>query len=75
MRLPLFLALTALGRLLWNAVLVTVGYWLGDRWELVEQYAGTVSKVVLGAVVALLAAWLTVRLRSRGERRAEAGDA
>ncbi|WP_016910251.1 DedA family protein [Streptomyces xiaopingdaonensis] len=75
MRLPLFLALTALGSLLWNTVLVTAGYLLGDRWELVEQYVGVVSKVVLGAVVVLLAAWLTVRLRNRGERRRGTGDA
>jgi membrane protein DedA with SNARE-associated domain len=71
MPLPVFLGLTALGSLLWNSVLVLAGYWLGDRWELVEQYVGVLSKVVLGAAVVALAAWIAVRVR---ERRAETDD-
>ncbi|MFE5211527.1 DedA family protein [Streptomyces sp. NPDC056600] len=71
MPLPVFLGLTGLGSLIWNSVLVLAGYWLGDRWELVEQYVGVLSKVVLGAAVLGLAAWITVRLR---ERRAESGS-
>lgn len=71
MPLPVFLGLTGLGSLIWNSVLVLAGYWLGDRWELVEQYVGVLSKVVLGAAVVGLVAWIAVRVR---ERRAEAGD-
>ncbi|MGY0019518.1 DedA family protein [Streptomyces sp. cg35] len=69
MRLPLFLSLTALGSLIWNSVLVLAGYWLGDRWDLVETYVGVISKVVLAAVVVALAAYLAVRLRGRGRHR------
>ncbi|MEV7617730.1 DedA family protein [Streptomyces sp. NPDC089799] len=65
MPLPLFLMLTALGSLIWNSVLVLAGYWLGDRWDVVETYVGILSKAVLVVVVAAVGAYLTVRLRGR----------
>ncbi|MEL5959595.1 DedA family protein [Streptomyces sp. CLV115] len=66
MSLPLFVALTAVGSLLWNSVLVMAGYWLGDRWDLVETYVGILSKAVLVLVVVALAGYMIVRLRSSG---------
>ncbi|MFJ1566285.1 DedA family protein [Streptomyces erythrochromogenes] len=69
MSLPVFLMLTTLGSLIWNGALVMAGYWLGDRWELVEGYVGVLSKVVLALVAAALAAYLAVRLRGRGSAR------
>ncbi|WP_020119330.1 DedA family protein [Streptomyces canus] len=64
--LPTFLLLTALGSLVWNSALVMAGYWLGDRWDLVETYVGIISKGVLVLVVAALLLYVVVRLRSRG---------
>ncbi|MFF9055855.1 DedA family protein [Streptomyces erythrochromogenes] len=69
MPLPVFLMLTTLGSLIWNGALVMAGYWLGDRWELVEGYVGVLSKVVLALVAAALVAYLVVRLRGRGSAR------
>ncbi|CAL9431527.1 DedA family protein [Streptomyces sp. enrichment culture] len=66
MPMPVFLALTAVGSLVWNAVLVMAGYWLGDQWETVGDYVGVVSKGVLVLVVAALVLYLVVRLRSNG---------
>ncbi|MFF7442244.1 DedA family protein [Streptomyces sp. NPDC008122] len=66
MPMPVFLALTTLGSLVWNSVLVMAGYWLGDRWDLVEGYVGVLSKAVLVLVLVALAAFLAVRLRGRG---------
>ncbi|MEE1819655.1 DedA family protein [Streptomyces sp. SP18ES09] len=70
-RMPLhvFVALTTVGSLLWNSVLVLAGYWLGDRWDLVEGYVGVLSKIVLVLVVVALAAFLAVRFRGRGRGR------
>ncbi|MGY0491000.1 DedA family protein [Streptomyces sp. WG-D5] len=70
MRLPVFLALTAVGSLIWNAALIMAGYWLGDQWDLVERYVGVLSKVVLGAAVVALVAYVVVRWRSREKRDA-----
>lgn len=69
MPLPVFLSLTAVGSLVWNSVLVLAGYWLGDQWDLVETYVGVISKVVLGAALVALVAYLAVRLRGRGRHR------
>ncbi|MFJ5723877.1 DedA family protein [Streptomyces sp. NPDC093149] len=65
MPLPLFTALTALGSLLWNSVLVMAGYWLGDRWDLVETYVGVLSEAVLVVVLAAVAVYVVLRFRSR----------
>ncbi|MEU1004307.1 DedA family protein [Streptomyces tibetensis] len=69
MPLPVFVMLTTLGSLIWNSVLVTAGYWLGDRWEVVETYVGILSKVMLVLVVVALAVYVTARLR--GGNRAQ----
>ncbi|MDT0402684.1 MULTISPECIES: DedA family protein [Streptomyces] len=69
MPLPVFLTLTAAGSLMWNSVLVLSGYWLGERWDMVEGYVGVLSKGVLVAVAAALACYVVVRLRSRGDAR------
>ncbi|MEU9639470.1 DedA family protein [Streptomyces tendae] len=66
MPLPTFLVLTGLGSLVWNAVLVLSGYWLGDQWDKVGDYVGVISKVVLVLVVLALAFYIVVRVRSRG---------
>ncbi|WP_405664968.1 DedA family protein [Streptomyces sp. NBC_01166] len=65
-RMPLhvFVALTALGSLIWNSVLVMAGYWLGDRWETVETYVGFASKAVLVLGVVAVATYVVRRLRS-----------
>ncbi|MFF4757882.1 DedA family protein [Streptomyces sp. NPDC001292] len=66
MPMPTFLTLTAIGSLMWNAVLVMSGYWLGDQWDTVGDYVGVISKGVLVLVVAALAFYIVIRLRSRG---------
>ncbi|MER7621767.1 DedA family protein [Streptomyces sp. NPDC126503] len=66
-RMPthVFLLLTALGSLIWNSVLITAGYLLGDQWDLVERYVGILSKVVLVLAVVAVGAWIAVRVRGR----------
>lgn len=71
MPLPRFFGLTALGSGIWNAAFIWLGFRLREDYELVEQYMGPVSRVVLGVCVLVLA-WLVVR-RVR-ERRAGAAD-
>jgi len=68
-RMPIlgwFLVFTLLDSVIWNAMLIGLGWALGARWTLVEQYARIVEYVVL-ALVALAIAWfLWRRLRIRG---------
>ncbi|QLH21479.1 DedA family protein [Streptomyces sp. Rer75] len=74
MPVPVFLALTTLGSLIWNAVFVLAGYALGDNWHQVTDYVSVYSKAVLavaGLAVLGFAAARLARLLSpgRGRRR------
>jgi membrane protein DedA with SNARE-associated domain len=61
-----FLVFTVLDSVIWNAMLIGLGWALGAQWTLVEQYARIVEYVV-PALVALAIAWfLWRRLRIRG---------
>lgn len=66
MRVAAFVLYTALGSALWNSLLIGLGWWLGSRWELVEEYMAYVQYAFL-AVIAVAIAWF---LRKRSQRRA-----
>ncbi len=70
-RMPLvtFTVYTVAGSLLWNGLLVGAGAWLGDQWEQVDQYAGWIDKVFVGALVVVVAWAVLRRLRSRRAKR------
>ncbi|OUM44254.1 DedA family protein [Arthrobacter agilis] len=59
MPLGMFLLLTTSGSLIWNSVFVLAGFYLGENWEVVEQYANTFQRLVIVAVV-LFAVWFVV---------------
>ncbi|REJ37226.1 MAG: alkaline phosphatase [Bacillota bacterium] len=65
MRLAWFLVLTALGSLIWNATLVSLGAFLGSSWEVVGGYLDAYAHVVY----ALLALALAVLLLRAGRVR------
>lgn len=60
-----FLGLTLAGSLIWNTIFVLAGYYLGEQWHRVENYAGILQKVVIVAVVLALAYWVFTKVRSR----------
>ena len=66
-RMPVaqFLLYTTLGSLLWNSIFVLAGYYLGENWHYVEQYASVFQYIVIGIVVVLLAVFVTKRVRRR----------
>jgi len=70
MNLAAFLAWTAVGSAIWTALLAWLGYFLGARFKMVEEYLDPASYVVLGGIVA----WYVVRVvRHTGEEREEEG--
>jgi len=71
MRLPVFLALTTAGSLIWNTAFIAAGYALGARWHEVTDLVGLYSKVILVAVVVAVLALVAARLlrAGRGARR------
>ena len=70
MPLARFATLSTLGSGVWNAIFVSLGFALGERWEVVEGYMAPVSRVVLVLGV-LVVAWLV--WRKIRQRRARGG--
>lgn len=66
-RMPLgrFTAYTTAGSALWNSLLVLAGFWLGERWAVVEGAVGIASRVVLVGLVGLIAWFAVRRVRAR----------
>lgn len=63
-RMPVwkFLLLTTAGSLIWNAIFVLAGFYLGENWHFVEQYADIFQKIVIAAVVIFAAYWLISKI-------------
>ena len=55
-----FSIFTIAGSALWNAILIGLGWLLGSRYDLVDEYSGWLNWVVVAAVVVVLV-WLVVR--------------
>ncbi|MGW7088450.1 DedA family protein [Streptomyces sp. NPDC054871] len=72
MRLPVFLALTTAGSLIWNAAFILIGHALGSRWHQVTDLVGLYSKGVLAVAALAVLAFVTLRVRraGKGEHRA-----
>ncbi len=65
MPIPRFVLLTAIGSGIWNAVFLSLGWYLKENYEVVDNWLGPISYVVLGLILAGLV-WLGVRrLHSR----------
>ena len=73
MRLTSFLFYTTAGSLIWNALFVWIGYQLGDRYHLVEQYMDPISKVVYVLIV-LAALGVVAWMWRRSVRRSHDPD-
>lgn len=60
MNMPLFLLYTTLGTIIWNAVLVYAGVFLGDNWSYFAGVISRYSKVVLVIIILgiLLRIWI-----------------
>ncbi|MEU6679992.1 DedA family protein [Streptomyces sp. NPDC046925] len=67
MRLPVFLALTTAGSLIWNAVFILIGHALGRRWHQVTDLVGLYSKGVLAVVALAVLAFVALRVRRAGK--------
>jgi membrane protein DedA with SNARE-associated domain len=66
-RMPLirFTALTASGAGIWNAIFITAGYLLAERWTVVQNYTGPISTGVVILIVLVLAYAVWRRMRAR----------
>lgn len=74
-RMPLvtFIGFTALGSILWNALLIGAGYWLGDWWGATAAVSHWANIAVIGATAVLVLWWLASRLPGWGSTRSRSG--
>ena len=50
MNFPLFLLLTTIGSLIWNAILVSVGVAVGENWESIVHYMDIYSNIAYAII-------------------------
>jgi membrane protein DedA with SNARE-associated domain len=64
-RMPVwkFALLTTAGSLIWNTLFILAGFWLGEQWHIVEQYADILKYVVIAVVVAAVGWFVISRVR------------
>ncbi|MFB2580154.1 DedA family protein [Herbiconiux sp. P15] len=58
-----FALLTTAGSLIWNTIFILAGFWLGEQWHVVEQYADILQWIVIVGVVAAVAWFVIKRVR------------
>ena len=68
-KMPLvrFAVLTAVGSAIWNALLIGAGVFLGANWEIVQNWIGSYSNVVLILAAVGISAYLLLRHFRRSE--------
>jgi membrane protein DedA with SNARE-associated domain len=65
MPLPKFLAFTTAGCLLWNSILIYVGYYLGFNWTEVAGISHYVILAVIATLIVVLALYIVTRRRKK----------
>lgn len=65
LHLPKTLALSLVGSIIWNSLLVAGGYLLGDNWRELDKYLSLYGRIVGIGLLILSAGWIIVR-RWRG---------
>jgi membrane protein DedA with SNARE-associated domain len=72
MPIGMFTLLTAAGSAIWNTIFLTIGFYMGSNWTVIEPYTEVFSNVVY-AIVALVIVWFLVRLILREKKRRDQG--
>jgi membrane protein DedA with SNARE-associated domain len=68
MHLGQFLIYSTLGTTIWVGLLTFLGYVLGNNYELVEEYLGPVSKIVLVVLIIAFIVWIVKRKQTKKDR-------
>jgi membrane protein DedA with SNARE-associated domain len=64
-----FLIYSTLGTTAWVMLLTFLGYVLGDNYELVDEYLGPVSKIVLLVLIVAFIAWVVFKKQQEKRRK------
>jgi membrane protein DedA with SNARE-associated domain len=64
-----FIPLTAAGSLIWNTIFIVAGFYLGENWEIVEEYADVFQTIVIAAILLALVVFVVRRVNVLRRRR------
>ncbi len=65
MKLPKFILFTSLGAGIWSAILLSLGYFLGDNIELIAQNLKLITIITIFLSLLIILIYLIIRLRVR----------
>lgn len=69
MALPAFTLYSALGTFLWVSFLTLMGYLLAEKYQMVNEWLGPVSKIVLVSLIVFFGLWIGRRRRKSFRRK------
>jgi membrane protein DedA with SNARE-associated domain len=69
MPLAPFVIYSTLGTTAWVMLLTFLGFMLGEKYELVDEYLGPVSKIVLVFLIVAFIAWVVIKQQKAKRRR------
>ncbi|WP_183662708.1 DedA family protein [Neomicrococcus aestuarii] len=69
-----FVLLTTAGSAIWNSIFVLAGFYLGDNWHIVEEYANVFQKIVIVVVVLAIIGWVIYKLNKRRGAKVSSTD-
>ena len=65
MNFLLFITLTTIGSLIWNTILVSIGFKVGENWETIVHYMDVYSNIVYALIaiggIAVIIAYIQFR--------------
>ncbi|WP_054738542.1 DedA family protein [Cellulosilyticum ruminicola] len=61
-----FLLYSSTGIALWNLVLMSIGFYIGNNWALIEQLLNTYSNIALGVLAALVISFVIMKFYKKG---------
>jgi membrane protein DedA with SNARE-associated domain len=64
-----FLLYTTVGAAIWTAFLAMLGAFLGNNYELVDEYIGPLSYVIVGGLLLAAIVWIVLRKRRQAAAR------
>ncbi len=69
MNIALFIVYTAAGSLIWNSVLIGLGFILGENFHLVEEYVSLFQYLVIAVIILGAGYFVVKRLRLKSRSR------
>ncbi|WP_342319281.1 DedA family protein [Corynebacterium mayonis] len=74
MNLVTFGLWTSFGSAIWNAFLITLGFYLGENWKVVEDYINTYSNIVYAILILIILGFFFYFIRRATKEKAGTPD-